>query len=310
MNTSVAIVSQHRRRFRRLVWVALGLVVMWLASAFAVTWKLTGRAAPMATEAQAPNSLGQVESLRLSTSDGETLGAWFVRGSPMKPAIVLMHGNRGSRHAVVNVAQWLRKLDFPILMPTLRAHGDSTGEKNDLGYSACHDAIAAVAELERRCAGQPVVLFGQSLGAAAALFAAEPLGDRVAGLILECPYENLYTAARNRTRAYLPAPLDFVAYAGLRVAAPIVLPDVDRINLVDAAGRVPAKMPVLVLAGGKDDRARPEEARRIVDRLGSRARLEVMADAKHLNLCECDRSNYLRCVVDFLLQIEEPELKR
>ena len=42
---------------------------------------------------------------------------------------------------------------YPILMISLRAHGDSTGEFNDIGYGA-HDVVAAVEFLERRHPGR------------------------------------------------------------------------------------------------------------------------------------------------------------
>src|SRR5207245_6234762 len=100
------------------------------------------------------------------------------------------------------------------------AHGDSSGTYNDLGYSARHDVLAAVAYLEQRRPGRPIIIQGTSLGAAAAIYAASDLGDRISGYILECPYRDVRTAVRNRTTAYLPFLVDRLAYAGLTLAGP------------------------------------------------------------------------------------------
>src|SRR5262249_52034256 len=154
------------------------------------------------------------------------------------------------------------------LLVSLRAHGDSTGEVNDFGYGARHDVTAAVAWAEKNHPHRPIIVWGRSLGSAAALFAAGDLGHRVRGYVLECPYRDLRTAVRTRTRLRLPPVAADVAYLGLVTTAPLVLPDADRISPLEAAGEVPEGMPVLILAGGKDRRARPEEAEAIRDRIG------------------------------------------
>ncbi len=85
----------------------------------------------------------------------------------------------------------------------MRAHGDSSGEFNDIGYSARLDVVAAVEFLERRRPARPILIHGTSLGAAAATFAAEELGHRVHGYVLECPYRDLRTAVWNRAEKAL-----------------------------------------------------------------------------------------------------------
>jgi uncharacterized protein len=123
-------------------------------------------------------------------------------------------------------------------MISFRAHGDSTGEINDIGYSARHDVIAAVAFLEQRRPGKPILVHGTSLGSAAAAFASGELAGRVRGYVLECPYRDVKSAVWNRTREYLPPVLDVIAYAGLRLVAPLVLPDLDQMAPVFAVGGV------------------------------------------------------------------------
>jgi alpha-beta hydrolase superfamily lysophospholipase len=186
-----------------------------------------------------------------------------------------------------------------VLLISLRAHGDSTGEVNDIGYSARHDVVAAVDFLRDHRPGKPVIVFGVSLGSAAAAFAAEELGDRVQGYVLESPYQDLKTAVWHRTEAYLPPLLDLTAYLGLRIAALLLVPDLDVIAPVRAVDDIPAATPVLIMAGGADDLARPDEARALFDRVRSHGRLEIFPGATHHDLEAVDPARYRRLILDF-----------
>ncbi|MDB5309865.1 MAG: alpha/beta hydrolase [Gemmataceae bacterium] len=290
-----------RRVWLRRVVALLGLAgAGWLASSFAVAYQLTRRPRPVYPEPIPTVAWGTVQPFRLTTADGEDLGAWFVPGRADRPVVLLLHGNGGGRTACLPQAELLAAEGYPILMPTLRAHGDSTGNVNDFGHSARHDVAAAVGWLGANRADRSVVVWGQSLGAAAAVFAAADLGPRVCGYVLECPYRDLHTAVRNRTRHYLPPVVDAVAYAGLWVTAPLVLPNGGKISPLEAASGMPPDLPVLVLAGGADRRALPGEARAIADHLGPRAELVVIEGGDHLALARADPDRYRAAVLGFL----------
>lgn len=241
----------------------------------------------------------KVESLRLSTLDGQELGAWFMPGRADHSAAMLLHGNGGSRANCLDQAEWMTAAGFPVLLITMRAHGDSTGERNDFGYSARADVIAGVDWLERKHPGHPIV-WGRSMGSAAALFASRDLGHRVSGYVLECPYRDLRTAVTNRLRSRLPPPLSGIAYRGIRLMAPLILDDIDRISPLEASAGMPRDMPVLILAGGNDHRATPDEARAIASQIGNGAELIIFEGADHLGLASNDPGRYRDIGMKFL----------
>jgi fermentation-respiration switch protein FrsA (DUF1100 family) len=148
-------------------------------------------------------------------------------------------------------------------------------------------------------------MWGQSLGAAAAVFAASELNDQVAAYILECPYRDLRTAVWNRMEYYLPPLLRNVAYAGATLVAPLVLPDVDTISPLKEASSIPQSSRVLVLAGDKDRRARPEEARDIHARLQGPARLVIVPGGDHVKLFEADPTIYQQAVLDVIAKCRQ-----
>ena len=164
----------------------------------------------------------------------------------------MLHGHGGRHWNSLSRGKLLAAQGCAVLMITLRAHGDSTGEIDDAGYSARRDVFAAVDFLERRRPGRPIVIDGNSMGSAAAMFAAEELGHRVVAYILESPYQDLKIAVWNRIDNRLPLGLSHAAYGGLRLMSPLFLPHLDAICPVDAIGAIPDDVPVLILAGTLD----------------------------------------------------------
>ena len=59
-------------------------------------------------------------------------------------------------------------------------------------------------------------------------------------------------------------------------------------------------MPVLILAGGKDPVARPDEAQAIFDRVRSHGKLIIFEHAGHMNFPETYPDLYQRSVLQFL----------
>jgi alpha-beta hydrolase superfamily lysophospholipase len=296
----ISIGPRLRRWLKRTATAAVVLVLIWLAVSFGVAYKLTRR--PHAPFAEPPPSVAwaTIEPVRLRTSDGLELGAWYMPGRPDSPSAVLMHGYRSRRSESMPLAAILVKEGYGVLAVTLRAHGDSEGDYTDVGYSSWRDVVAAVAWLETRRPGKPILVQGTSMGAAAAIYAADELQMRVSAYILECPFDDIRSAIRHRISSHLPWPLDNVAYAGLRLFAPIFLPDLDRMAPVKLVAAIPATVPVLVMAGGRDQRARPAEVRAVHERIAGHARLVVFPEADHGHLSEQCGEAYRAAVLEFI----------
>ena len=295
--------SRRRRWATRTARLALILLVFWLGASLLVAYRLTHRRRAAFAEPVPAVAWARFESHRLATTDGHDIGAWYTDGEPDRPAVVLIHGNGGSRRNVLDRAELLARAGCPVLLISLRAHGDSSGDYNDIGFGARRDVVAAVEFLERRRPGRPVVLHGTSLGAAAALFAAGELGPRVAGYILESPYRDLRVAVRNRTENELPPGLDWVAYRGLVAVAPVVVPHLDLISPHDAIARVPADVPILILAGDEDISARRAEAEALFDRVWSHATLHLFPGAGHLQMMVLDPGRYRGAIMTLLAEV-------
>ena len=286
-----------RRWRKRLVTYAIGIFVAWLAGSFVAAYTLTHRAGGPFPEPPPDGQGARFTSFRLDTSDGLQLGAWFHEGEVDQPIVLLLHGNGGCRTQCLPEAEVVAATGAGVLMVSLRAHGDSEGTTNDIGYSSRRDVLAAMAWLGANHPKRPVVIWGRSLGAAAACFAAEVVGDRAEGCILECPYRDLKTAVRHRTQLFLPMGLEWISYMGLRTVAPLVLPDLDRISPERAAAAIPESCRVLILAGQADKLAPPSDAEAIRARVRGRCELIVIEGGEHHQLAKANPEAFRSWIV-------------
>lgn len=292
------------RRLKTAAWGLVGMVVLWMLLCTLVVHSLTRRSRVRSAEPVPPGAT-QVEELRLTTTDSEEIGAWYVAGNAQLPTVLLIHGNGGQRLACWPQAEMLIQAGYPVMLISCRAHGDSSGHVNDFGFSARHDVIAAIKWLGQQHPGSRIIVWGASLGSAAAIFSAEESNQSICGYILECPYRDLETAVWHRLENNLPPVVSSVTYLGMRTAASVILPQIDHISPVDRIGKIPATIPILILAGGADRRARPEEARALHSRVASHCQLEIIENGDHLQLRRAAPQEYENVVLKFLQQCEQ-----
>ena len=149
------------------------------------------------------------------------------------------------------------------------------------------------------------MVIGQSLGAAAAIFAAAELGNRVDGYVLEAPYHDLDKACRDRLRVRLRPPLAALAYAGLRLWTPLFLPvDSERVRPIEHVARFPARMPVLFVAGTLDREAPLADVAALAERCSAAAELALLDGRDHRMLWRVDERHW-ELWQDFFARVAE-----
>lgn len=284
---------------------SVALLIFWLAGSGVAAWRLTGRPRPRSAESLEILSTPQKEEHRLLTADGLLLGAWLVRSASPRPSVLLLHGNGASRSSFAALMTFLAEQGCAALAVSLRAHGDSAGDLNDFGWSSRSDVVRAVEFLEAERPGRRIVVVGESLGAAAALFAARPCAGRVQGYLLAAPYGDLKTAVWNRCQSHLVPPLSQAAYGGLILWAPAFLPvPSHQIRPADHLADIPANVPVTLFASAQDRYARFEEIRSMAASLGSRARLVRVPDGSHGRFLSLHEAEYHQAILELVRQVE------
>src|SRR5262245_45617786 len=243
------------------------------------------------------------ETVTISSPSGATLRGWFIGGRPGAGAVVLMHGVRGNRAAMVRRARLLQPAGFAVLLFDFQAHGESTGARITFGHREGMDAAAAVAFVRQRLPDERVGAIGSSLGAAAALLGPGPLP--VDALVLESVYPDIGAAIANRIRSVLGWHLGGMVTKPLAWLFQVLLPPVlglkpADLRPIDHIGEATA--PLLIASGAQDDRTTIAETMALFARAREPKLLWAVGDAGHVDLEMHAPDEYRRRVVAFLTE--------
>ena len=143
----------------------------------------------------------------------------------------------------------------------------------------------------------PVVLYGNSMGAAAVLKA---VGDRhlqPAAIVVECPFDSLASTVRHRFDAFglpaFPAAHLLLFWGGIQERF-----NPWRFNPVDSAAGI--ESPTLLMNGGRDPWVSEREARAIYERLNGPKRLQIFPELGHQSFLRARRSEWVAVVTEFV----------
>lgn len=108
------------------------------------------------------------DDVRITTTDGETLAAWWVPAAPARGVVLLFHGNAGSIAERIHYLPHFHAMGYAVLLVDYRGYGASTGKPSEQGTYL--DAQAAWQWLtgERGVEPGAIVVVGESLGGAVA----------------------------------------------------------------------------------------------------------------------------------------------
>jgi dienelactone hydrolase len=243
-------------------------------------------ARPQATSSgRTPADLGlAADDVSFRTSDGVTIAGWWV-GSSNGEAVIVLPGAGSTRDDVLEHAALLARAGYGALLLDLRGHGQSEGPRNEFGWGAERDVIAAIDWLEARpeLTGGIGVL-GLSMGAEVALTAAAA-DPRVDAVVAE--------GASARTFADLQALGDAhpvgVANAAVMFGLVDLLSAEDPpVTLRDAVAAIDA--PVLVITSGDPHEVAAGPVFR--DANPERVSLWALPDAPHIGGLAADPDAY------------------
>jgi fermentation-respiration switch protein FrsA (DUF1100 family) len=255
-----------------------------------------------ATIGAAPADL-HAEAVTIASASGATLAGWFVAGRPGAGAVVLMHGVRGNRLAMVRRARLLNNAGLSVLLFDFQAHGESPGARITFGHLEGRDAHAAVAFLRQRLPAERVGAVGSSLGGAAALLG--PGALPVDALVIESVYSDIGAAIANRVRVVLGQALGNVvappaAWLFQLILPPVLGLDPAALRPIDRIADVTA--PLLMACGALDDRTTPAETAAMFERARAPKSFWAVAGAGHVDLEGFAPDEYRRRVLGFLVE--------
>jgi fermentation-respiration switch protein FrsA (DUF1100 family) len=185
------------------------------------------------------------EDVFFETPDGVRLHGWFLRpNAEPRGTILFFHGNAENISTHVNAVLWLAMEGYQVFLIDYRGYGRSEGTPDMEGIHV--DALAAIDRLFRMGGVNKdrIVVFGQSLGGAVAVYAVanSPHRDRIRALVIDSAFSGYRRIAREKIADVLLL---------WPFQAPLSLLVTDRYSPSRWIGRV-GPVPVLILQGDAD----------------------------------------------------------
>lgn len=235
------------------------------------------------------------ENIEFSSESGSNIKGWFVKGEPEKGAIVLMHGLRSNRLALIERIRFLRKAGYSVLAFDFQGSGESIGKSLTFGYLESRDATASLKYIKARLPNQKVGVVGISMGGAAFLLQTEP--NKADALILEMVYPTIQKAIENRLKLWI--------FSGAENLSPLMtwqFPlrlgiSVDQLRPLDKIKNVTC--PILVIAGENDHHTTLVESRQLFETANQPKEIWIVPQAEHTDLQKNAPAEYEAKVLGF-----------
>jgi hypothetical protein len=269
--------------------IAAGSVVI-VAAILTLIWTMQRRLMYFpAGWAPAPGEIGltDVEPVTFRTADGLRLGGWFIGAPGRSPrvTVLVLNGNAGNRAHRGPLAAALRRHGLQVLLVDYRGYGGNPGSPTENGLAldgrAAREYLAGRADVDQ----SRIVYFGESLGTAVAVELA--VEHPPAALVLRSPFTSMADVGRHHY-PFLPVRLL------LR----------DRFAAIEHIQRI--RVPLLVIAGGRDRIVPVEQSRRIYDAAAGSRTLLVLPDADHNDDELLAGDEMILAMVGFLAPLTEP----
>lgn len=206
------------------------------------------------------------------------LGAWYCPGSAHAPLVILFHGYSAEKSGLVPEAKVFQSLGCAVLLLDFRGSGDSSESYTTVGYFEADDVAATVRFARKTLQPPKIILYGQSMGAAAILGAVARDAVAPDAIIVEAVFDRLLTTVKHRFVAMgvpsFPSAALLVFWGGEQAGF-----NGFRHNPVDYASSV--RCPILFLHGDSDPRAHVDEGRRVYDAVPGAKRFKEFSNVGH-----------------------------
>lgn len=235
------------------------------------------------------------EDVSFTTGDGLTLHGWYIP-SQNRAAVMLIHPMASNRLGVLEIAEFLARNGYGVLLFDLRAHGESDGEFLPFGGDEAQDVLAAVSYLKTRMDIDPdrIGAMGLSLGAQVSILGAAR-SEAIKAVVADAPCctRSEDWPPPESLSDWLYVPYDLVFFPMLQWHSGVSEPE----SVRSAIARISPR-PLLLIGGGSEQRMQEHH----YEAAGEPKTLWIIPEAGHISGLAARPKEYEDRVVAFFDQ--------
>jgi pimeloyl-ACP methyl ester carboxylesterase len=276
--------------------IILTLILIILLGSFILSFYFTHRY--YLKNPSSPSDVGLTyEDVIFKSTDGLTLGGWWIPARGSDNVVIQLHGHAGSMDPDIQYLPTLHQHGYNVLMFDFRGHGRSQGSTVTIGYLERQDVLGAI-DFVKQKGFKKIALLGFSMGGVLAILVGAICPD-VKVVISDSAPVHLTTALRERIVELGIPRFAAIAIAWLIVATTSLRLGANLFNY-DAAcwvGKI-APRPLYLMHGGAD-RYVPDFDE-LVRAAGPSAQVWNVPNIGHTQVINAMHEEYLRRLADFL----------
>ena len=224
------------------------------------------------------------------------LQCWSLKADSAKGTVIIFHGYRASKSAMIDRSDEFLKLGYNTLLVDFMGSGGSEGNSTTIGYKEAEEVKTAFDYVASK-GEKSIYLFGTSMGAAAVMKAVNDYQLPATGLFLECPFGTMLKTVGVRVKLMglheFPIAYLLMFWGGLE-------------NGFWAFSHNPEeyakgiKLPVLLMYGEVDNRVSRQETDNIFENLSGQKMLKTFPLSGHEDYLLKYKDLWISDVTDFL----------
>ncbi len=146
----------------------------------------------------------QYDDVKLETTDGLTLSAWYIPAENAKFTLLFCHGNGGNMAHRLESINIFNRLGLNCLIFDYRGYGDSNGKPSEKGVYIDTQTAYDWLINKKKFSPENIIIFGRSVGASIAAHLASNV--KAKGLIMESSFTS-YADIGHKYYPYMPVRL-------------------------------------------------------------------------------------------------------